>query len=220
MKKTAFLLNVLLIAATLVSAVYYYTHGGLFLKGLTSSGFALLGVVNLAYTARTNKGALPFAALMAAGLLFSMAGDIVLNLNFIPGALIFALGHLLYFTAYCAHTRFRPSDLVPIGVMFALSVMILQLLPLDFGSALMEWVCMGYGLVISCMLGKAAANFIRERTLVSTLLAVGSILFYFSDLMLCLGKFGSAPDITDALCLFTYYPAQCLLAHTVIHRAK
>ena len=87
----------------------------------------------------------------------------------------------------------------------------------DFGSALMEGICIGYAFVISCMVGKTFANLLRERNTVTVLLVIGSCLFYFSDLMLVLCAFGGGPKITDTLCIYTYIPAQCLLAHSVFH---
>ena len=37
--------------------------------------------------------------------------------------------------------------------------------------------------------------------------------------MLCLDFFSNASDITGYLCLFTYFPGQCVLAHSLYHYA-
>ena len=49
---------------------------------------------------------------------------------------------------------------------------------------------------------------------------IGSFLFFFSDLMLLFNEFAGAPFITDILCLYTYYPAQILLAYSILHHKK
>lgn len=209
-------LNILFIALGLVLCVYYDVEGGLTLKGVTASAFVLLGLVNLVYGIAIDAKDKRYSIWMAAGLLTCMIGDIVLNIEFIFGALIFALGHVLYCVALCALRKPSNGDVIPIAAVFAVSVMIIELLPiLDFGSALMEWICIGYALVISCMVGKSVSNFARQPDRVTKLVMAGAILFWFSDLMLVLCRFGDAPKITDTMCLYTYFPAQILLAHSV-----
>ena len=221
MKKTIGLLNILLLAVSLGLTVYYHLEGGLLLKGITASGFVALGLVNLVYALLAKTPDRKYPLWMAAGLAVCMTGDIVLNISFISGAAIFALGHIFYCVAFCCLLKPRKADLLPIAVGFAAALMIIKLVPtLDFGTPLMEWVCIGYALVISCMVGKTMANFLRQRNPVTTLLLIGSCLFFFSDLMLVLNCFGDAPKITDTLCLYTYFPGQCLLAHSVYHTVR
>lgn len=221
MKKTTVILNALLITATLISCICYYQFGGLELKGLTSFGFVTVGAVNLIYAVRSRGKNLKFPIMLAIGLLLCMIADIVLNISFIPGALIFAVGHIFYFVSYCSLAKFKIKDIIPSVVIFAASAMIITLLPIfDFGSLLMEMICLVYALVISCMVGKSISNLIRDKNTVNIILMAGSILFYFSDLMLLFNVFAGAPKITDTLCLFTYYPAQCVLAHSIFQFAK
>ena len=52
------------------------------------------------------------------------------------------------------------------------------------------------------------------------IMAAGSVLFYFSDLMLVLRWFADAPRIASDLCLMTYFPAQGLLAASVYFHAN
>ncbi|MBQ9132940.1 MAG: lysoplasmalogenase [Clostridia bacterium] len=216
MKRIYGILNAILIAATLVSCIVYDRLGGLGLKALTASGFVMLGAVNAVYAMRAKTHSRKFPTVMALGLLVCMIGDVVLNIWFIPGALIFAVGHLFYFAAYCCRMRFAKKDLLPSAILFAASALIITAVPIfDFGSPLMKGICLVYAFVISCMVGKALANLFREQSAVTVLTAVGSILFYVSDFMLLLNIFAGAPPITDTLCLFTYFPAQCLLAHAI-----
>ena len=221
MKRTMQVLNVLLIAAVVLSLPYYMEHGNLTMKGTISGGFVLLGVLNLVYCMMTPGLKRNFPVAMVCGLFFAMLGDILLGRNFVVGAGLFALGHVLYFVAYCMRMRFSRADLLPGFVIFVLAGGFIAFAPMfDFGGAFMLGVCEVYAVIISCMVGKAFTNCLRERSLVNVLLFIGSCMFFFSDLMLVLSWFADAPDITNTLCCYTYWPAQCLLAHAVYHYSK
>ena len=66
------------------------------------------------------------------------------------------------------------------------------------------------------MVGKALSNFVASRNLQNLIILLGSVLFFISDLMLLLGKFANLPIIVDVLCLVTYYPAEILLALSIL----
>lgn len=215
MKKTFLILNVLLIAYTVVGDICYMTFGGLLLKGLASAGFAALGIVNVIYALR-QRTPLRFPAIMCAGLVLCMLGDIFLGIQFFSGVALFGLGHVFYFVAYCALMRFRPRDLIPGAVLFVCAALFVFLYPpFDFGSTLMLCVILAYALLISCMLGKAVANLLRQKNAVTWIVVIGCVLFFFSDLMLVIHMFTDAPWVIDRLCLITYYPAQCFLGFAV-----
>lgn len=218
MKKKITILNLLLIAATVISALGYMEHGGLLRKGITSGGFVVLGLVNLFYAFRTRNCSCKFPVIMTIGLFLCMLGDISINLDFVTGAVIFALGHLFYFAAYCCLLPLRTRDFLPGVVIFAVATAFITLSPIfNFGSGLMLGVCIGYAAIISFMVGKAIANCRQEGSRLHKLLVLGCALFFFSDLMLVLDLFTGAPHIVDTLCLASYYPAQCLLANSIQH---
>lgn len=212
--------NGLLLVTTAVSCVCYDIFGGLWLKALTASWFALLGLVNLSLCLREKKTGRGFVFLLTLGLLVCMTADVVLGFDFLMGAVIFALGHVLYILAYCRLEKPAVGDLLPAGVIFLGTALLLMMPMFDFGGAVMEAVCWVYGAIISCMVGKAFANYRRSRGRVTGLLLLGSGMFFFSDLMLVLCWFAGAPQITDSLCLFTYFPGQAVLAHALYHYAK
>ena len=216
MKKSVFLLNLLLIAAVQAADVWYLTNGGLWRKGVTSFGFVLIGILNVAYLLLSRRKSLRFPVLLTVGLAVAMIGDIVVNLRFIEGALIFAVGHIFHFIAYCCHRSLRKADVILSLGIFAASALILTCVPaFDFGGGLLLGICLGYALIISFMVGKASGNAVRERNTGNVLRMIGSILFFFSDLMLVLYYFADAPRIVDILCVVTYYPAQCLIGHSL-----
>ena len=91
MRKNIFILNLILLALLLAGDVCYILLGGLWLKALTSLMFVVIGLINLIYALKVKKGNMKFAIILFIGLVFAMAGDIVLNIHFIGGAILFAV---------------------------------------------------------------------------------------------------------------------------------
>jgi len=214
-------LNIIFIALCVALGMTYSLYGGLLVKGLASLCFVALGAINLNYARKTRGEKHKYEMVIVAGLFVCMIADVVLNLNFIAGALIFAAGHIFYFSAYCYLEKFKARDAGFGIVIFAAAAMFIMTAPIfDFGSLVMQSVCLAYAAIISGMLGKALSNFIRNKCLVNTVLAVGSLLFFFSDLMLSLDVFASGGKVTGILCLATYFPAQCVIACSLLAGQK
>lgn len=212
MTKKYLMANIVLIALILAGDVLYTLLGGLWLKGLTSLFFVLLGGVNLLYISTEKIDNKKFGVFLLVGLFVCFVADIVLNLNFMLGAIVFALGHVFYIIAYSADNNFKWGDLVPSVIIFVPVTLMICLLPIfDFGGNVMKIVCIIYALIISVMVGKCISNYIRERSVRKLLLLIGSLLFMFSDLMLLFDNFSQAPMIMGVLCLATYYPGQALI---------
>lgn len=217
MKKFLFLaLNILLILLTVLLCIRYDRVGGLTLKGITASGFVILGAVNLAFALLQRKRPLSFPLLMALALCLCMAGDIALNISFLPGCALFTAGHAVYILSFCMLQKPALRDLIPCGGMFLLSFCILQWGPhLNFGMPPMAVIVYLYALIISCMVGKAVSLFLENKSAARCILMLGSILFYISDVMLLFWMFGWGGQLADTLCLYTYFPGQCLMAHAL-----
>ena len=216
MKKLFIILNAIFAALIVCGDICYTLYGGLWLKGLTSFCFVALGIINLIYLIKNKSQNLKFGIIMVIALFFAMLGDIVLNLHFMAGAIIFAVGHIFYFIAYCFISKFRWLDLLIAGIIFIPSMLIILLVPIfDFGGVMMQIVCVIYALIISCMLGKAISNLLKTRNITNLIIAIGSFLFFFSDLMLLFDVFANVSEVFGILCLATYYPAQILLAHSL-----
>ena len=215
-------LNITLIFAVVLGDICYMTLGGLAIKTTTSIFFVLLGIVNLTYVIIAKRQALQFPIIMTIGLFFAMLGDILLNIEFIVGALFFAVGHIWYFVAYNFIQKFKLSDLIYGFAIFIPAIILILFVPIfDFGGLLMQIIVIAYALIISLMVGKSIANLVAQPTAQNILLTVGSILFFFSDLMLLLNVFGNLSPVFDILCLATYYPAECILATAIFtHKTK
>lgn len=218
MKKTWNVLNILLIIAVCIGDIFYMIYNdSLLIKSLTSAGFVILGIINLAYAIKNNTDKKKFAIIMLIGLTFAMLGDIVLELHFILGAGLFAIGHIFYFIAYCQLIPFRWKDLIYGAIIFIPVTLFIIFAPFfDFGGIVMELVCIIYAIIISCMVGKSISNYIQDKSLLHLFVLIGSILFMFSDFMLLLNVFADLPRIVGILCLASYYPAECILAYSLL----
>lgn len=218
MKRLIVVLNLLVLAAVITLDVLLILSPSIVLKSTASACFVLGGIINVAYALKhgANK---KFTVLMLIGLVFAMAGDVVNypkgDLYFITGTALFALAHVFYIIAYYFLNKFRVTDVIFAACIFLPSALFITLAPIfDFGGALMETVCVVYALILSLMVGKALSN-LRLRSAVSIIIAVGSVLFFVSDLSLLLNMFGKINAIPRILCLATYYPAQFILAFAV-----
>ena len=221
--KTIFWLNVVFITAIFVLNYFYQRVDFDFtLKCITSSVFALLGVTNLSYSlfikAEHGRG---YSLAMTAGLILAFLGDVFIVFNFIAGAALFALAHICFVCSYAYIRRFCRGDFILGAFIFALTFAFLNLYPyFDFSSVLIKLVCIFYGFIISFMLGKAIYNFISGKSILNFTVFIASVLFYFSDLMLVLGRFANAGQWASHLCMATYYPAVSLLALSVYINIK
>ena len=214
-------INLLVIATIFVLNFFYQSHGFNFtLKCVCSGSFALLGLVNLAYALKTKQTNTKFYIGMAAGLVLAFLGDVLIGYDFIVGAATFALGHVCFVVAYCFMQKMQKLDYIISGALFLGCLIFLLFCPLlTFELPIFRIVCIVYALIISTMLGKAIGNFVRERNAVTGTIAVASILFFFSDLMLVFDWFIGLWSWTDHACMGTYYPALCFLAFSMILKA-
>ncbi len=215
-KITAIVLNWILCAATIAfDVVFTFFEKTLLMKGIASAGFVLVGIVCFAWSLKIKAG-VKFPLTMLCGLVFAMAGDIVLNIHFIAGAALFAVGHVLYVCSYMFLQKFKWTDLITGLCVFIPAVLFITLAPIfNFGGILMEIVCIVYALILSFMLGKAVSLFIRKQSALHALIAIGSILFFVSDFALLINMFAVKNLATRIVCLGTYYPAQLMLALSI-----
>ena len=197
-------------------AVLYMVFSGLWLKGITSAIFVAIALVNL-YLVNKEGETLggKFKLFMCIGLGVCFLADILLNIWFIVGALVFAIGHVFYFLAYNELGKTTLKDLFfALGIAIP-SVLVLMLYPFDYQGLFV--VIVFYALIISCMVGKAISlMFYSSGSLWSRfVIMIGSVLFFVSDLALLFNVFGGGGVVADNICLLTYYPAQGLLALSV-----
>ena len=149
---------------------------------------------------------------MMIGLVFAFGGDIFLIDYFIIGAILFAIGHIFFFISYLMLTKFKWTDLIYIAGAIIISLLIIFISRVNFGD--MQILVFAYALIISAMLGKSV-SLIKEDFHSGLYIAIGSLMFYLSDMFLMFTIFGNMGRIGSVLCLVFYYPAEFVLASSI-----
>ena len=214
--------NVFLAICTVIGGLCYDTIShNLITKSLSSFGFFLLGLINLIYGFREKFAYRGFSVIMVIGLFTGMVADIILEINFMLGALVFALGHVFFIVAYSRILPFHIKDFIPGLVLFVPIAFLVVFLPIfDFGGSTMQIVCVVYAAIIGIMCGKAFSNYRRMPGTFTKVLMIGSFLFLLSDVALLFSNFAQVPDIIGSVCVNSYYPAQVILAHALLRTKK
>lgn len=208
--------NILFFFLTWIGGIVFAIQRGLETKIPASGCFFLLGCINTWYLLKYTRRRRSFALTMLAGLFLGFLADIVLQLHFLGGAAIFAVGHVCYVAAYCRLLSRGGGDcLCCLKIVAPVAALVLFLPVLEYGTSFMQGVVLVYAVVISLMTGKAWSNYRRSPSLLTKWLLIGSALFFFSDFMLLFAYFTDIGRIANILCLITYYPGQAILAGTI-----
>lgn len=160
------------------------------------------------------------------GLLFSLGGDILLDIpetqlanQFIFGLGSFLIGHLAYVVAYTTDTR----RLAPIALIIALvcggsMFWVLNSKPEGLGPLLIPVAL--YALTITAMLWRALARLGVEGIPRNSALlaAAGALLFVVSDSMIGINRFVQPFDEARYAIIITYWLGQFGIAASAMHR--
>lgn len=155
-----------------------------------------------------------FILLIAAGLAFSLVGDVLLMLpvdKFRAGLSAFLVAHLLYIIAFLLVTNivqwWIPAILFFIGAGF-----IFYIFP-SLGSEKVP--VMIYIVTILVMLWRAGEILYKDQQIGVVFVFTGALLFAISDLILALNRFQEQFSSARGLNLTTYFAAQLLIACSV-----
>lgn len=155
-----------------------------------------------------------YQALIAAGLILSLAGDVFLMLpgnTFIPGLVSFLLAHLCYIGAFVSDGGPRASLwLLPCLIYL---VVFMRLLWPHAGAFRLP--VLAYGVVITAMLWQAVERATTTPAISAMWAAVGAALFVVSDSVLAWNRFARPFRAAQALVLGTYWAGQLLIALSV-----
>jgi uncharacterized membrane protein YhhN len=173
---------------------------------------ALLLIVNIRQDRNSTH------VLFLAALLFSWAGDILLETKiphgslFVPGLIAFLLAHIMYITVFVSTpgsgtSRINPAlQLIPL-VLYG--ILLLIVLNKDLGS--MKIPVIIYSLVILTMVYTAAGRYGKAEPQSYWLVLAGAILFLISDSALAINKFSYPFRLSSLVVMSTYAAAQLLI---------
>jgi uncharacterized membrane protein YhhN len=154
-----------------------------------------------------------FAFWICIGLLFSLAGDILLiwpDKFFVLGLAAFLLAHFAYLAAFTRGVKF-PARWSIWFAFLALATANVFLLRPNLPNALVLPVVF-YAVALSTMTAQAIGRSLLLHTSVSTLAAIGALFFLLSDSLLSWDRFHHALPFASVLILAPYYTAQLLIA--------
>jgi uncharacterized membrane protein YhhN len=200
----------LLYVSIAASVAYFLTGrwqpfaGSALLKGCVVGALALMAL--LARSRRRDAG------ILALGLAFSAAGDILLDLD--PRLFAFGLGAFLlaHLTYICLFVRNRTA-----GIRLDPPHLAAVLLILVYSATLSVWIVPSVGalavpvIVYICALTTMVCTAILARFR-RPWVAVGAVLFLISDSLLAIHKFKTPVPLRDYLVWITYYLGQCGIA--------
>lgn len=153
---------------------------------------------------------------IAAGLLFSTAGDVFLMLprdRFVAGLASFLVAHLCYIGAFSSGVPFGAAPLLWLPFFAAGGVVVALVWP-GLKPALRAPV-VAYVVVIAAMAGQATGRWYVSGSMVALAAAVGAGLFVISDAVLAIDRFRWHFRAARAVTLTTYWAAQLLIALSV-----
>jgi uncharacterized membrane protein YhhN len=196
-------------SAALVAGLSYMASWGLGLPEGAAIAWKGAGVGLLAVWASL-QGRSTDHRLLAAVLLLGATADMVLELHFVGGAAIFALGHVAAITLYLRNRRAGtgPRDVALAG----LFVVGIALFASQLASKEMALAVAFYALLLAAM----AATALLSRF---PLAAAGALLFVASDLLIFarMASLAEAGWVTPAIWL-SYFAGQALIALGVVRR--
>jgi uncharacterized membrane protein YhhN len=183
---------------------------------ITKSVLSLLFVI----TALLQPHSIPaYYHYLLIGLIFCLMGDVCLALPqkkaFMGGLVAFLIGHIFYIISFLSLTSIFYWISAGVFIIFGLSAFIFFWLRPHLKSMLIPVLL--YVLVITVMASGAWTVFWKSSFHISgrTLILVGSLCFYFSDLFVARNKFIREEYRNRLLGLPLYYTGQFMLAFSV-----
>ncbi len=171
----------------------------------------ILVVALLPGTLRTD----PYARAIVAGMVFSLVGDVLLQLpgRFLHGLGAFLLAQIAYIIAFHAGAQARDFGAVVVAVAVVAAGMLWYLWP-ALDRPLRAPVAL-YVIMIEGMTALAIGRLLGQPSTPTLLAAGGAILFMCSDAMLAINRFRRPFRLAELGVLATYYAAQLLIALSV-----
>ncbi len=160
-----------------------------------------------------------YARAVLCGLVLSLAGDVLLIPEglFVAGLVAFLLAHVAYliaFTRDCPPLARRWPFAAVAAIAAALLLVLWPALP-----AGLRLPVLAYVLMLGLMTAQALARAAHRGDHAARLAGIGALLFMASDALLAFDRFHTALPLAPVLVLGTYWPAQMLIARSIMMRA-
>ena len=200
--------------ASLAAAVSYFfvmddPIGGIWLMAWKGAGVGFLAL----YAAHRGKGI--DGTLIALVMAFGALGDVALEISFLVGGGLFAIGHLIAIALYLRNRRGGPTSsqqLAGLALLVATPVIAgMMTYPLP------NWqVATGYSFLVGAMAAGAwTSRFSRYRV------GAGAVMFVVSDLLIFAREAGHIPaEVGSWLIWPLYYGGQFLIATGVVQTIR
>lgn len=166
------------------------------------------------------RGTGVYARAVFVGLLFSLAGDVLLIPSglFVAGLLAFLIAHLVYLYAFTREARFA-ARLQPFAIVALVALAVLAVLWPKLPAGLRLPV-LAYVAMLGAMTAQAFGRRAVLRDAPSGRAALGAALFLASDALLAIDRFHTPLPLAPLLVLGTYWPAQLLIALSIAASGK
>jgi uncharacterized membrane protein YhhN len=174
-----------------------------------------LPVLTLAGAVWLTAPRIRYRRLVAVGLLFGAAGDLLLEIDlFEVGLGAFLVGQVLYTAAFLGDSR-APKPL-PALVFYGYGLALVWSVADGTGDLLVPVIL--YGFAITTMLWRAVARLGEVPRVTGLAAAYGAGLFVISDSLIAINRFG--PEVAGErwLVMSTYWAAQALIAYSAFRR--
>lgn len=202
-----------LLLSLLAGVSYFFVKddpvGGLWLMLWKGAGVAFLAC----YAALRGRGTDGY--LITAVMAFGAMGDIALEVSFLAGGTLFAVGHVIAMALYWRNRRRSPAPSQKLAAWTLLllppAIAALMTYPVE------NWqLATAYSAIVSLMAASAwISRFPRYRV------GIGAVLFVVSDLLIFAGEAGRLPrEFTSLLIWPLYYGAQFLIATGVVQTLR
>ena len=125
---------------------------------------------------------------------------------------------MFFVASYLAYRKLEKLDIMLSLCLAAFSVGFILVFPyIIFNVPVLKYVVLLYAVIISVMVAKSLGSAVREKDVFTGMIAIGSVLFFASDMMLLLAWFSTIEGRwTSNVCMAAYYPALCLLAGSMV----
>lgn len=154
-----------------------------------------------------------YALWICVGLVFSLAGDVLLmwpERHFVAGLAAFLLAHIAYLVAFTRGVKF-PAHWAIWIVYLAIATAMYLALNARLPAELKVPVAL-YALAVATMAAQAMGRYVVSRSPVAMLAAAGGIFFTVSDGLLAVDRFWAGIPYDAVVVLVPYYVAQVLMA--------